>query len=357
MSLTPVVKPVITFCIFNAMNNRFRIGDRVRLIDEAAEGEVSRIVSEHLVEIRDENGFEYTVSTGEIVPLFDGNFPAEKKANVREEGVMQSKPELLLKYFINTPSLFLCAVPENFNALLNTSYKIHLVNSSEEIILYSLYQANASEGTSSYGALNAGEEIFAGIFSPGSKSSSVSLRLKCIIHSEESKIIGREYLLSPEDLTNEKLFYSHELFRKHILSFDCFAKEEINISDADITKLVDHFSPAQKKVSPKEKKRGGKQPGGPPLLTNEKTVDLHIEELTDDYTHMSNAEIISLQLAHFRKELDAAILKHYYRIIFIHGKGNGVLKSRIRNELDAMKLKFKDADTSRFGFGATEVLL
>ena len=72
---------------------------------------------------------------------------------------------------------------------------------------------------------------------------------------------------------------------------------------------------------------------------------------------MSNAEIISLQLNHFRKELDTALLKHYYRIIFIHGKGNGVLRNRIRNELDAMKLKYKDADTGRFGFGATEVLL
>jgi dsDNA-specific endonuclease/ATPase MutS2 len=93
------------------------------------------------------------------------------------------------------------------------------------------------------------------------------------------------------------------------------------------------------------------------LLTNEKTVDLHVEELTNDYTHMSNAEIITLQLNHFHKELDKAILNHYYRIIFIHGKGNGILRGRIRSELDAMKLKYRDADTNRFGFGATEVLL
>jgi hypothetical protein len=348
-------KLISTFCIFNVVNNRFRIGDKVRLMDEAVECEVSRILSDKLVEIRDENGFEYTVNINEIVPLFDGGtFSADEKTNVPEESIVQSKHESFVQFFVNAASLFLCAVPEDFDSLLNTSYKIYLVNSSEEIILYSLFQANAE--ASSYGVLNAEEEIFAGTFSPVKKSSSLSLKLNFIIHSAENKIAIREFLLSSSDFTDERRFHSHELFIKHILSFDCFEQDEIKIPDEDITKLVDHFSPAEKKV-PKEKTRTRKKTSEPSLLTNEKTVDLHIEELTDNYTHMSNAEIISLQLSHFRKELDTALLNHYYRIIFIHGKGNGVLRSRIRSELDAMKLKYKDADMARFGFGATEVLL
>ena len=93
------------------------------------------------------------------------------------------------------------------------------------------------------------------------------------------------------------------------------------------------------------------------MFSNEKTVDLHIEELTDDYSGMNNSEMLHLQLSHFHKELDDAMLHHYYRIIFIHGKGNGILKNRIRKELDRMNLKYRDAETSKFGFGATEVLL
>src|SRR5258706_871383 len=347
-------KHIFIFYIFSAVN-RFRVGDKVRLMDEAVACEVSRIISDKLVELHDEIGFKYTVNIGEIVPLFEGGaYSAEEKTDSPTESIIQNKPEPLIQFFSNTASLFLCAVPENFDSLLNTPYKIYLVNSSEEIILYSLFQSNAE--ASSYGVLNAGKEIFGGIFSPLKKSSSVFLKLNFIVHSPESKIATRELLVSPEDFTDEKLFHSRELFRKHILSFDCFAKDEIQIPDKDITKLIDHFSPVEKKVR-KEKVPSRKRTNEPLLLENEKTVDLHIEELTEDYSHMSNAEIISLQLNHFHKELDTAMLKHYYRIIFIHGKGNGVLRKRIRNELDAMNLKYKDADTSRFGFGATEVLL
>lgn len=337
------------------MKRRFKTGDKVRLIDEAIECEVSRIVSDRMVEIRDENGFEYTVNINEIVPLFDGGNFAEEKPAVQEVPA-PTKSESLLPLFNNTESLFLCAVPENFDTLLNTVFKVYLVNTSEEIILYSLHQPNAQEEAESYGVLHSDEEFFAGTFSPTRKPHGVLLQLKCIIHSDESKIIERQYSFSSEDFTNEKLFHSRELFRKHVLSFDCFAKEDIKIPDKDITKLVDHFFSPDKKITAKEKP-ARKKSSEPVLLTNEKTVDLHIEELTDDYHHMSNAEIITLQLNHFHKELDAALRKHFYRIIFIHGKGNGVLKSRIRSELDDMKLKYKDADTNRFGFGATEVLL
>ncbi len=339
------------------MKNRFNVGDKVRLMSHAADCEVSRIVSDRQIAIRDENGFEYTVNISEIVPLFNSeNISAKEQADAQEEIIKQNKSKSLLPFFSNAESLYLCATPENFNALLNTSYKVHLVNASKNIVLYSLQQVNVAEETSSYGVLNAGEEAYAGAFSQGKKPDAVLLQLKCIIHADESKVVERQFSFSPEDFTNEKLFHSPELFRKHILSVDCFAKREIKISEADITKMADHFTSPAKKVV-KEKVRGRKNTDESLLLTNEKTVDLHVEELTNDYNHMSNAEIMALQLNHFHKELDKAILNHYYRIIFIHGKGNGVLKGRIRNELDAMNLGYKDADTGKFGFGATEVLL
>ena len=39
------------------------------------------------------------------------------------------------------------------------------------------------------------------------------------------------------------------------------------------------------------------------LYMNEKTVDLHIEELVKDFTVMSNGQIIALQLKHFQYEM------------------------------------------------------
>lgn len=90
-------------------------------------------------------------------------------------------------------------------------------------------------------------------------------------------------------------------------------------------------------------------------LTTEE-VDLHIEELLDDYKGMSNAEIVIVQLQHFQKRLDRALFNNQHKIIFIHGVGNGTLKREIRNILKTYnRINFQDADIRRYGLGATEV--
>ena len=49
----------------------------------------------------------------------------------------------------------------------------------------------------------------------------------------------------------------------------------------------------------------------------------------------------------------------FKKITFIHGVGNGKLKQEIINKLekDYPALQFHDAPTTRYGFGATEVVL
>jgi dsDNA-specific endonuclease/ATPase MutS2 len=80
--------------------------------------------------------------------------------------------------------------------------------------------------------------------------------------------------------------------------------------------------------------------------------------LIDDYKNLSNAEIMQIQLKKFRKEMDHAIKNHYHKIIFIHGVGNGVLRTEILRELRAYTgVRYTDAPFEKYGFGATEVIL
>ena len=102
--------------------------------------------------------------------------------------------------------------------------------------------------------------------------------------------------------------------------------------------------------------RSGKRTKKEKFLPEE--FDLHIEELIDDYTGLTNAEIVTIQLNHFRKCLDEAILGNKRKIIFIHGVGKGTLK----NEMDKIfktyeSITFYDASYARYGFGATEVII
>ena len=55
--------------------------------------------------------------------------------------------------------------------------------------------------------------------------------------------------------------------------------------------------------------------------------------------------------------MDQAILNRLQKVIFIHGVGEGVLKSAIREELKKFpKVKFNDAPYEKYGYGATEVV-
>ena len=85
-------------------------------------------------------------------------------------------------------------------------------------------------------------------------------------------------------------------------------------------------------------------------------VDLHIHELTDSRRGMSNYEILTLQLETAKEKLDFAIQNRLQKVIFIHGVGEGVLRS----ELEALfktyhNITYYDADFKRYGRGATEV--
>jgi len=88
-------------------------------------------------------------------------------------------------------------------------------------------------------------------------------------------------------------------------------------------------------------------------------VDLHIENLLDTHRGMSNGEIIMVQLNVFEKSLRRAMSKRFRKIVFIHGVGQGVLRSEIRRLLADCypNTEFYDADYLKYGIGGTEVLI
>jgi DNA-nicking Smr family endonuclease len=86
-------------------------------------------------------------------------------------------------------------------------------------------------------------------------------------------------------------------------------------------------------------------------------VDLHIHELVDKQSGMSNSEIVQIQLQHFERTLRMAELKKMSRVIYIHGIGQGVLRAEIRKMLVQYypNCEFMDAPYNEYGYGATEV--
>lgn len=86
-------------------------------------------------------------------------------------------------------------------------------------------------------------------------------------------------------------------------------------------------------------------------------VDLHIEKLTDDWKHLTNFEILSLQLQTFEKYYELAVAHHQATLIIIHGVGEGVLRDEIHALLRLKKevKSFINQYHPAYGYGATEI--
>ncbi len=86
-------------------------------------------------------------------------------------------------------------------------------------------------------------------------------------------------------------------------------------------------------------------------------LDLHIEKLISDWQHLSNFEILTIQLKEFEKWFTLAAAHHLQSFIVIHGIGTGKLRDEIHDILKTKKEVrfFINQYDPRFGYGATEI--
>ncbi len=87
-------------------------------------------------------------------------------------------------------------------------------------------------------------------------------------------------------------------------------------------------------------------------------VDLHINQLIKSTRGMDNFDMLNLQMDTAKRQLEFAINNRIQRLVFIHGVGEGVLRTELEYLLNRYEnLKFYDADYQKYGRGATEVYI
>lgn len=87
-------------------------------------------------------------------------------------------------------------------------------------------------------------------------------------------------------------------------------------------------------------------------------VDLHIEKLVPSYKGLTNYDILNIQIDHAKRQLEFAISKRFPKVVFIHGVGEGVLKSDLHFMLGRYDtIRFQDANYQVYGMGATEITI
>lgn len=137
--------------------------------------------------------------------------------------------------------------------------------------------------------------------------------------------------------------------------------EIIASHDTSLLKEEVHFFSIDKIKEEKEQKLHNHQ-----VVTQKKSrkeifaveIDLHIDKLTKNFSKMSSYDMLNLQVDTARFRLEHAISNRIPRLIFIHGEGEGILKTELEYLFSRYsQVLFSPASYKKYGLGATQVCI
>lgn len=139
-----------------------------------------------------------------------------------------------------------------------------------------------------------------------------------------------------------------------------FSKEELIVMDGSLSKRELARMDVAAIISEKNEKKPGrtkrikpKERSLPPM-----EVDLHINQLVPNTRGLNNYDMLNIQMDTAKRQLEFAISKRIQKVVFIHGVGEGVLRTELEFLFNRYEnVKFYDADYQKYGRGATEVYI
>ncbi len=342
----------------------FKIGDQVRFLNERGEGIITRIINKNTVGVTIEDGFEIPFDTSNLVILIDNSIVIE---NPVVEPVSKPVQKTVVKSPLNYEELqegegvYLAFSPENEKDIAHSNINVWLINRTDYDVLYSYsIWNNSTYLTLETGTINKFNADLVQTIYRNELNDHRNFKIDALFYSKQvhdhQPPVSNVIKLKPIKLYKDNAFKTNNLIADKALIFPVYRfvdheleAEQYTIAGKNLAQIFSNKENAQQQ-SKKSKPHSSNN------LLNEMEIDLHIEELLDEYSNMSNAEIVRVQLTYFQNALDKAMSGHFKKLVVIHGVGNGRLKQEVRTIAATYpSLKCYDASYARFGFGATEI--
>jgi len=363
------------FAVQNITGNmKFKVGDKVNFLNEKGGGTVTAIVDNKLVKIKTNDGFEMPVLASELIldyralakeEIYESIAPVRTPEPEAVQETVESEPETISE--INPwgtvkedKGVYMAFEPHEQQWILTGDMDVVLLNNTSYDMLYSLFfeRDGIMEGVD-YGSLPADSKIVLETISRDDIEDWTKGFLQFMLHKDFPERlylpVHTEIKIKPGRFFKEGNYISNTLLDGKAILIAIMPQAAIEIvSDQEHVKKFGQKGKTQIAQPVKEK----------PLIEKHKTsigeavVDLHIGELIDNITGLTSHDMFNIQIVYFKKTLNSAITNDYTKVTFIHGVGNGVLKSAIIKELEAYEgLENKMASISKFGVGAVDVLI
>lgn len=324
-------------------------GDLVRFLNDKLEGRIARILPGERAVVEIEDGFPVETVFSELVRIAPAAIPVPT-ANPTDTGA----------YILLPPSSYpldagihLLMVP--YPGKINSGpWQVQLHNPGNVPVLFSVFFETPLNKKSStdYGTLTPGSMLFMGDTNAGQ----VSFEIALMIHDQsldDSRRFFRKRFTATQPGIKARFpeLDSPYCFSTSLCIYrNTETEKPVTLDSEQARKIKEALSGSLK--APMTTSAGSTLNRGAELI-----VDLHIESITSGKVPKNEKQHLELQLKHFKKELDRAMLDSYPVVFFIHGVGNGILRKAIRYELDTLGIRYSDGPSERFGQGATKVTL
>ena len=389
-----------------------KIGDKVRFLNAVGGGRITAFQDKDIVLVCDDDGFEVPTLRSEVVVVETDNYnfvrPGQSKSQANEteaydqraaEAPTSIKAVLSRHHAIDEEdeeqerdladldisyqarpiersggeqlNLHLGFLPLNSRQLSTTRFEAYLINDSNRYVRYLIM---TQEGTAMRlrheGLLPPNQKAFLEEFSHDALPDIERLNVQVLSFKTDKTFAPRP----PHDLTvridGTKFYKLHtfqpsDFFDEPALVVDLVRDDQPAQSvavdaqalQAAMTTPAAADAPQRPRNAP-ARTEGRKVPGSSGMDRNAIVeVDLHASALLDSTAGLEPRDILTVQLRAFHETMKAHAKDRGRRIVFIHGKGEGVLRQELLKELKRYypQCTHQDASFREYGFGATMV--
>ena len=315
------------------MMSNIKVGDKVRFLNSTGGGVVRSFKGKDQVLVEDEDGFEVPVLIRECVVVGDSEMQVHSSRRSPLPSVIQGN-----------------------------GYETYFINDSNYYLFFNYMNRQNNSWISRYnGIVEPNTQIFLEEFGKEELNDLERICVQLIAFKKDKpyslkNAISVELHLDTVKFYKQHCFMENDFFDEDAMVYPIVRQDipekELLISAAELQQAMQQKVHEDRRV--------------PQTIVKKKVtdssileVDLHITELLDNTNGLSNADMLDYQLEKFHEVLAKYAANKGQKIVFIHGKGDGVLRKAIEKEL---KTKYKqyyyqDASFREYGFGATMVTI
>lgn len=378
-----------------------KIGDKVRFLSEVGGGRVSGFQGKDIVLVEDEDGFEIPTSVRDVVVVEQDDYAMGKMISAKMEAQQKAEEHAAtelhqdsrsIKSILNDHdeqtdmhvdeydaadreitfrapvqereggnklSAYLAFVPVDIKEITHTRFETYVVNDSNYYIHYSYLVAEGNAWTlKSVGEVEPNTKLFIEEFGREVLNDMGRIGVQLTAYKKDKPFLLKpaidvQFRIDPVKFYKLHVFEENEFFEQPSLLFTIVDNDEVaRPLVVDSKRLKEQMYKDEKIIAHEGKKKHQKDDGT-------LVIDLHADELLETTAGMNAADILHYQLDVFKKTMDENKKKKGQKIVFIHGKGEGVLRHALVHELNYRykSCTYQDASFQEYGYGATQVTI